>query len=295
MSAQWRKANVLAVDDQRPNLVALDAVLSGEYNLVTASSGPEALEILAKRGDIDVILMDAQMPVMDGFETARRIKAMEGCADIPIVFITAVYNEDPFVKQGYKCGAVDYFSKPFDPEILKLKVGIYASFRQKADVLKERARQIRESEELMRASRRLSAFLEELRAAVIVTDREGRITLTNMAAGDLCRGLDPSRPAAGETILGWWSCEGVPLNGAPPFVRALAEGASSHEACIEIQAPDGTSRALLCVASALRDLQGAFSGAVVVVHDATERRQMERDLELRIKRMLSADTELHPG
>ena len=279
----WRKANVLAVDDQRANLVALDAVLSNEYNLVTASSGPEAISILESRGDIDVILMDAQMPVMDGFETASRIKAMDGCGDIPIVFITAVYNEDPFVKQGYKCGAVDYFSKPFDPEILKLKVGIYASFRHKGEILKERARQIRESEELMRASRRLATMLAELRAAVIVTDAAGRIRNTNPVASELCKAFD----AGGESILGWWSCDGRALNGEAPFVRPLAEGAPSHETVVEINGAGGQAKALLCVASPLRGIDGSLEGAVVIVHDATERRQMERDLETRIQRMVS--------
>src|SRR5688572_5567709 len=107
-SRRWRRANVLAVDDQPANLIALDAVLSDEFDVIRASSGEEALSILRMRDDIDVILMDAQMPVMDGFETAAKVKEIPHCRDTPIVFVTAVYQEDPFVKQGYKAGAVDY-------------------------------------------------------------------------------------------------------------------------------------------------------------------------------------------
>ena len=129
--ATLQKANLLLVDDQRSNLIALEAVLSSpEYNLILAQSGLEALE-LVKQHDIALVLLDVQMPGLDGFETARRMKAIEGCRDIPIIFITAVYTEDPFIKKGYEVGAIDYFSKPFDPETLKLKVGLYSAFRQK--------------------------------------------------------------------------------------------------------------------------------------------------------------------
>src|SRR5262249_5362828 len=123
-----RKPNLLVVDDTPVNLMTLEAVLSDENNLVLARSGPEAIAMMEKRKDIDLVLMDVQMPHMDGFETAARIKQIDGCADVPIIFITAVYSEDAFVKRGYEVGGVDYFSKPFDPAILKLKVAIYASF-----------------------------------------------------------------------------------------------------------------------------------------------------------------------
>ena len=132
------RLHILAVDDQPGNLIALEAVLSREYNLINANSGVEALTILKQRQDIAVILMDIQMPIMDGFDTATLAKKIEGYQDIPIIFITATYKEEPFVKRGYEVGGIDYFSKPFDPEILKLKVGIYASFGQKTALLKER-------------------------------------------------------------------------------------------------------------------------------------------------------------
>src|ERR1700704_5854616 len=99
-----RKANVLAVDDKRANLLALEAVLGDEHNVLFAGSGAEAISYLESRSNVDVILMDVQMPGLDGFETAARIKQMKECQDIPIIFVTAVYNEDPHVKRGYQVG-----------------------------------------------------------------------------------------------------------------------------------------------------------------------------------------------
>src|SRR5688572_10647168 len=112
-----RRANVLIVDDNRANLLALDAVLAVDHNVVDAMSGPAAVAVLQKRQDIDVILMDVHMPGMDGFEAAATIKKIPGCQDIPIIFVTAVYKEDPHIKRGYQVGGIDYFGKPFDPDI----------------------------------------------------------------------------------------------------------------------------------------------------------------------------------
>jgi DNA-binding response OmpR family regulator len=90
-----------------------------------------------------------------------------------------VYTEDPSVKRGYAAGAVDYFTKPFDPDILKLKVGVYASFRQRSTMLRERERQVRESEEVLRDGRKLTSILEGLPVGVIIADVEGRIGKVN--------------------------------------------------------------------------------------------------------------------
>src|SRR4051794_34463613 len=157
-----RKSTILAVDDTPANLVALEAVLDRDFDLVFAESGAKAISILEQRADIVVVLMDVQMPIMDGYEAARRIKKLRGYEDVPIIFITAVYHEDPYVKRGYEAGGVDYFSKPFDPDLLRLKLGIYSSFRQKAEVLKERERHLRETEELLKAGRKLTGVLESL-------------------------------------------------------------------------------------------------------------------------------------
>lgn len=84
---------------------------------------------------------------MDGFETTRRIKQIQGCEDLPVMLISGTFTADPHVKKGYECGAVDYFTKPFDPEVLRLKVALYVSLKQKDKLLREREARIRELEE----------------------------------------------------------------------------------------------------------------------------------------------------
>jgi len=288
-----RKANILAVDDIPANLVALDAVLAKDYNLIPVNSGKEAISLLEKRQDIDIILMDLQMPGMDGFEAAARIKQIHDCHDIPIIFITAIYKEEPFVKKGYEVGGVDYFTKPFDPDILRMKVAIYASFRQKAAVLKERERQIRESEEVLKAGRKLSSVLESLPVGVLIADMDGRICQTNEEVFRIYKSTTPmERDSYGE-ILGWWDSSGNTIKYADgPLARALRQGKASHSETLQIQCFDGTSKMILTSASPLLGIDGRIVGAVVVIQDVTESKKIEGELEHRITRLVSLGVEL---
>jgi CheY-like chemotaxis protein len=109
-----QKAKILLVDDRPENLLALEAILSAlDQTLVRASSGEEALKALLT-DDFAVILLDVQMPGMDGFETAAHIKRRERTRDIPIIFLTAINHGPHHTFRGYAAGAVDYISKPFD-------------------------------------------------------------------------------------------------------------------------------------------------------------------------------------
>jgi CheY-like chemotaxis protein len=119
------RARVLAVDDRRENLLALQAILEGlQVEIVTVGSGEEALKKLLV-GDFAVILLDAQMPGMDGFETAGHIKQRERTRHIPILFLTAVDYDPHLAFRGYQAGAVDYITKPFDPWVLRSKVSVF--------------------------------------------------------------------------------------------------------------------------------------------------------------------------
>ncbi|WP_322907780.1 response regulator [Paenibacillus campi] len=114
--------HILLVDDRPENLLALEAVLESErYNLVKATSGEEALRCLLK-DEFAVIVLDVQMPGMDGIETAKLIKAREKTKEIPIIFISANSKEAEHVFAGYSAGAIDYMVKPFIPQILKSKI-----------------------------------------------------------------------------------------------------------------------------------------------------------------------------
>ncbi len=288
----FRKANILAVDDTRANLLAIDAVLGSAYNVIYAASGTQAIDIVSARRDLDVILMDVQMPVLDGFETAARIKAMPHGQDIPIIFVTAVFSEDPYVKRGYEVGGVDYFAKPFDAAILKQKVAIYSSFRLKADLLRERERRLLEMEEVLRLGRDLSARLVQQHVGVLVANAEGHITqMTDEAAAVLNISSATPRDAYGE-LLKWWMRDGQALK-APgtPLQTALEHGEMTQNRVMELVCVDGVRKNLLCSASPLRDSSGRVMGAVLLVRDVADARRIEADLEERVTALIAANAE----
>ena len=175
--------SLLLVDDRPQNLLALRAILEPlGHDLVDAGSGAEALRILLQRDDFAVILLDVQMPDLDGFEVAEVIKQRERTSSIPIIFLTALSKEERHVFRGYEVGAVDYVFKPFDPEILRAKVNVFVE-------LWEKNRQIREQAELLAAQelaelRRESAeryrqLADAMPQIVWTSDTSGRATYYN--------------------------------------------------------------------------------------------------------------------
>ncbi|MEH7255671.1 PAS domain S-box protein, partial [Neobacillus niacini] len=129
-STPTQKVNILMVDDHPENLLALEAVLtSPNYNLISAHSGKEALKCMLQH-DFAVILLDVQMPGLNGFDTAKLIKAREKTKNIPIIFITAISQDMEHVHQGYSVGAIDYIFKPFQPETLKKKIEQFVKIHQ---------------------------------------------------------------------------------------------------------------------------------------------------------------------
>ncbi|MGE0616053.1 MAG: ATP-binding protein [Bacteriovoracia bacterium] len=138
--------NILLVDDRPENLISLEAVLkSPEYNLVQATSGTDALRALLGQ-DFALILMDVQMPEMDGFQTANLIKQRERSKNIPIIFITAASKDHPFIYKGYEAGAVDYIVKPFEPYILRSKVAVFAELYRKSQEIRRQGELLRQAE-----------------------------------------------------------------------------------------------------------------------------------------------------
>ena len=289
-----KKIKILAVDDNANNLIAMSAIFSGtEYQIIEARSGAEAVELIKIHPDVAVVLLDVQMPEMDGYETATIIKNTPGCQDLPIIFITAYYREDPYVKKGYESGAVDYFGKPFDPELLKMKVNIYSAFRQKEFLLKEREKQIRETEELLRAGKKLTNILEDLMVGVLISDRDGKIIQCNELAS---RMLNVAGPAGNDhygEILRWWNASGSVLKKeGGPLELALHEGKSTHNISIHFRSPDGPQKELLASASPLVEHDGGIVGAVVILQDMSQTRRVEQDFEEKVSQLISLSVEL---
>ncbi len=123
---------ILLVDDKKENLLSLQVILANQgYEFVEANSGKEALRILLRDQDFAIILMDVQMPIMDGFETAELIRQSDKLKHVPIIFLTANMNSSEYIFKGYQAGAVDYMIKPLSPEILKAKVIVFADLYRK--------------------------------------------------------------------------------------------------------------------------------------------------------------------
>ncbi|HLA56206.1 MAG TPA: response regulator [Flavobacterium sp.] len=126
------RIKILLVDDKKENLLSLQVILAGyDFEFVEASSGKEALRILLKSQDFAIILMDVQMPIMDGFETAELIRGSDKLKHVPIIFLTANMNTSEYIFKGYQAGAVDYMIKPLSAEILKAKVLVFTELHRK--------------------------------------------------------------------------------------------------------------------------------------------------------------------
>ena len=159
--------NILIVDDDRNNLSALQELLQGPgLNVVLAGSGEQALRCVLK-DDFAVILLDAQMPGVDGFETARLIRQRPRSRHTPVIFVTGAYEDPPSMFRGYEAGAVDYIIKPLVPEVLRSKVLVFVELYSKNAVLTTEIAERRLAEEQLRESkenlRALAARLESVR------------------------------------------------------------------------------------------------------------------------------------
>src|SRR5436190_20484635 len=151
---------ILVVDDREDNLFAIETILEKDkYTIVRATSGRAALKVLLKQHDFSLILMDVQMPDMNGFETATIIYERDRLKQIPIIFITAHNQEEEQIFKGYRMGGVDYIYKPINPELLKAKVGVFVELYRKNHQLAEHEQQ------LLAANRSLQKEIEDRKAS----------------------------------------------------------------------------------------------------------------------------------
>jgi CheY-like chemotaxis protein len=193
---------ILIVDDRPENLLALEAILQGlGHELVKAHSGEEALKRLLTE-DFALILLDVQMPGMDGFETATHIKQRERTRDVPIVFLTAIDGEAHQAFRGYAAGAVDYLSKPFDPWVLRAKVGVFIELYERrrelagqADELRRQLEQYTAPEVRPQLSRAVEAVAEAQRLAGGAPELDKQLAVAAEALAALASALRDGRRA----------------------------------------------------------------------------------------------------
>ncbi|HVE60692.1 MAG TPA: response regulator, partial [Chitinophagaceae bacterium] len=147
---------ILVVDDRDDNLLSIETILEKQaYSIVKAKSGRAALKILLNEHDFTLILMDVQMPEMNGFETATLIYQREKLRHIPIIFITAHNHNEEYMFEGYKMGAVDFIYKPINPELLRFKVSVFVELYRKTHQL------MMQEAKLIAANTRLENEIEE--------------------------------------------------------------------------------------------------------------------------------------
>jgi signal transduction histidine kinase len=148
--------NILVVDDREDNLLSIETILEKDhYNIFKANSGRAALKMLLNRCDFSLILMDVQMPEMNGLETATIIYERDKLKGLPIIFITAYSNDEDYLFKGYQMGGVDYIYKPINPDLLRAKVAVFIELYRKNEQL------VNNKKELLEINKMLHTEIEE--------------------------------------------------------------------------------------------------------------------------------------
>jgi PAS domain S-box-containing protein len=262
-----RDAAVLLVDDHEENLVALEAVLEPlGCRLVKAHSGEQALRALLGE-DFAVILLDVQMPGLDGFETAELVRGRERTRAIPIIFVTAISKEPHHVFRGYGTGAVDYMFKPYDPIVLRSKVDVFVE-------LYERGRALAEREQVIRAT------FEDAPIGMARASADGRLRHVNRA---LCETVD----ADPSQLIGRTLDELGPRSqaGRDELQRAalLAGESTRYEVERTLRGAGGVAVPVLVSASLAPSTNGGEPDLILHLQDLRERRRAEREHEQLIR------------
>jgi PAS domain S-box-containing protein len=178
--AERKKIDILAVDDREENLLAIESILdTPEIRLVKAFSGNEALSLMLDN-DFALVLLDVQMPGMDGFETAELMRGSDKTRHIPIIFITAINKEKKHIFKGYDAGAVDYIFKPLEPDILLSKVNVFIDLYRQRNTLEELTRKLENTISELILSREKLKLSEEKYKDIFENANEGIFILKDL-------------------------------------------------------------------------------------------------------------------
>jgi PAS domain S-box-containing protein len=264
---------VMIVDDNENNLYSLNALISKhmDVEVLQASSGQEALDLALKDPRIDLMILDIQMPGMDGFQTASMLKVRQKTKDIPIIFLTAAYKTDDFQRQGYAVGAADYLLKPIDDNQLINKISTYLRLIEKEREMTLRLEELVEARtrELQKAKTYLENVINNMGEALLLLAPSGKIKNANPAA---CRMLG----YATEDLIGMSIgdvFEEEEQEQANAFMGTWLEALirtgtiSSIEACFI--ARDGERVPILFSRSAIMDAAGGITDIICIAKDMT--------------------------
>ncbi len=268
---------ILMVDDRAENLFALQVILSNkDYICVKANSGEEAMEILRHEQDFAIILMDVQMPVMNGYETVELIRKIEKLKLVPIIFLTASMDTTLNIFKGYEAGAVDYMIKPLMPEILKAKVAVFGYLYKKNQELLNQKEQLKKLNSDITAQKLISKYslslIEASHDPLFAINTEGKITDMNDASVKVT-GLSRDQLLATD-FFDYFT--------APEKARELQHAVFSQGAIanspLTFHHKDGTLVDVLFNGAIYKDDGGKTMGAVIVARDITDQKRFENEL-----------------
>lgn len=282
MKSDSGKFVLLVVDDNEHNRFTLRTLVRKylDVEILEAASGMEAVELALHAELIDLIVLDVQMPEMDGYQTASMLKIRKKTRNIPIIFLTAAYRTREFQQKGYEVGAVDYLIKPIDDNQLINKISTYLRIIEKersANRLLEV--QVRErTAELARAKQYLENILTYMGEALLVLNPQGVIVDVNPAA---CRMLAYERAdLLGRSIGDVFQEESQEQ--AAAFLGTWLEALIRSGVIANIEASfirrDGGPVPILFSRSAMYAPGGALSAIICIAKDMTEYKRMERAL-----------------
>jgi PAS domain S-box-containing protein len=292
MLAAAASPRVLIVDDNPGNLTAFEAILwDGNFDLVSAQSGAEAMRQLLL-GDFAAILLDINMPSLDGIETAKLIRARERSRDVPIIFITAHQPDQEQMLKGYASGAVDYLVKPVLPEILRFKVRVFVDLFRKTKQIEWQAAQLRavnarlqdeiaqrkeaERDAAFEREERQRVALASIADAVIATDAQGTVVSLNPMAEQLCEYTNEA--ARGRPLSEILDTRSVEAQDPPEeALRRCIVRDETIRARQPVELMHGRRAAgyIAWSVAPVHDRLGNVVGAMLIVQDVTDRHRAE--------------------
>ncbi|OGT90732.1 MAG: hypothetical protein A2286_05680 [Gammaproteobacteria bacterium RIFOXYA12_FULL_61_12] len=269
----------MIVDDTIANIEVLLSALENEYDVSFATSGREALDMMTRRENPDLIMLDVMMPEMDGYEVCRRLKEAPSTRDIPVIFVTCK-NSVADQEQGFNLGAVDYITKPIERPLVQARTRAHVRLKQKSEALRRKIEELGQANEALRDSHdRLTTVMDAMADAVFLKDGEDRWQLINRSAEELFRIKD----------FPWQGKTGAELAAQRPLFR------SAHEAFLlgdeqawqsqgvqvsyeDVIGPDAKRHHFEIRKMPMFGEDGGRKAIVVVGRDITERRESEASM-----------------
>lgn len=267
------KPAVLVVDDQPANRIALEALLDDfDIELLQAASGREALDLLAQH-DVAVVLLDVQMPGMDGYEVAREMQEQARTRAVPIIFVTAINRDMEHVLHGYASGAVDFLTKPIIPEVLQSKVRVFLELDRRGRELSDANTALsRTLQEVERLKHHNELLLKSIGEGIVSLDRRGNIIFANPAAQTL---FGETAPIIGDSFVSHLSGNSAERNVTEMLKTCLADSRWTGMVAARRQ---NLSFPAELIATPLKDDKGFIAGVSIAFQDVSERQQREQAL-----------------